>query len=327
MMLRRTAISRLLLAPSLALLAGSRGAAAQENYPTRPVRFLVPFPAGSGTDSIARFYGERMSRTLGQPMLVDNMAGANGAIATRAAARAAPDGHTVFFGTVSTQAANPNLLREPGYDSLRDFAPLSMVTINPLALLVKADFPARTLQEFLAHARANPGKLNYGIGNAGGLGGTQLLAAATGIQAEQITYRGTPAAITDLLGGRLHFMIVDLSPAVEHLRAGTLRALAVTTARRVDALPEVPTMQEAGVPDFDYASWNATYVPARTPAPIIARLNREIVAIGGSEEGKRFMAAMGLISTTSTPEALGAFTAREIAQWARIVELAGIQKE
>jgi tripartite-type tricarboxylate transporter receptor subunit TctC len=309
-------------------LAATAGVAAQEAaWPTRPVRILVPVPAGSGTDTLARFYSERLARSLGQPVPVENMGGANGVIATRAAARAAPDGYTVFFGTVSTHAANPNLLRAPGFDPIRDFAPVSMLTINALALLVRADFPARDLQEFIAHARANPGRLNFGIGNAGGLAGTHLLTSATGIRAEQVTYRGTPAAMTDLLGGRIQFMVVDLGPAVPHLRAGTIRALAVTTARRIDLLPDVPTMQEGGIPGFDFASWNAVWLPAGTPAPIIARLNREIVAIGESEEAKRFAAGMGITSTTSTPEALGAFTERELARWARIVEEAGIPRE
>ncbi|GGC36504.1 ABC transporter substrate-binding protein [Siccirubricoccus deserti] len=326
--LSRRGLALLAAAPALGRLTTPRAAAAQDiAWPTRPLRALVAFPAGSGTDSLARFYGERLTRALGQPVPVENMGGANGVIATRAAARAAPDGTTMFFGTVSTHAANPNLLREPGFDPIKDFAPVSLITINALALLVRADFPARTLQEFIARARSAENPLNYGIGNAGGIGGTHLLRQATGIRGEQIAYRGTPAAITDLLGGRLDFMVVDLGPAVTHLRAGTLRALAVTTPQRIDLLPDVPTMQEGGLAGYDFASWNAVWMPARTPAPIIARLNREIVAIGESAEAKRFAAAMGVTSTTSTPEALEAFTRRELALWERIVAEAGIPKE
>lgn len=319
MLSRRALLAAPLASPALAK--------AQEAWPARPVRILVAFPAGSGTDTLARFYAERLSRALGQPLPVENMGGANGAIAARAAARAAPDGYTLFFGTVSTHAASPNLLRDPGYDPIRDFAPVSMITINGLGLLVQKDFPARTLQEFLAHARANPGKLNYGVANAGGIGGTHLLVKATGIQAEQITYRGTPAAITDLLGGRIQFMVVDLGPAVEHLKAGTIRCLGVSTAKRLEMLPDVPTMQEAGIPGYDFASWNAVWMPARTPQDIVARANREIVAIGNSEEAKRFCANMGVQSTTSTPEALLEFNKRDLVTWARIVEEAGIAKE
>ena len=324
---RRHCLVPLAAALSLPLLALPSGVAGQETWPTRPVRIIVPFPAGSGTDTVARFYAERLARSLGQAVPIENLAGANGAIGTRAAARAAPDGHTVFFGSVSTHAANPNLLRDPGYDPIRDFAPVSLITINALALLVKADFPARDLREFLAHAQANPGRLNFGTGNAGGLAGTYLLTSMAGFQAERITYRGAPAAVTDLLAGRLDFMVVDLGPAVEHLRAGTLRALAVTTGRRIDILPDAPTMQEAGIAGFDFASWNGVWVPARTPAPIIARLNREIVAIGESAETKHFTATMGITSTTSTPEWLAEFNRRELVQWARIVAEAGIPKE
>ncbi|MDN3563057.1 Bug family tripartite tricarboxylate transporter substrate binding protein [Paeniroseomonas aquatica] len=314
------------LAPLIAGLTLGR-AQAQEAWPNRPLRAIVAFPAGSGTDSLARFYAERLGRSLGQPVTVENMGGANGAIATRAAARAAPDGTTLFFGTVSTHAANPNLLRDPGYDPIADFAPVSLISINALALLVRADFPATDLAGFLAEARARPGQLNHGVGNAGGIAGAHLLAAATGIRTEQVTYRGTPAAMTDLLGGRLQYMVVDLGPAVAHLRAGSIRALAVTTAQRIELLPEVPTLQEAGLPGFDFASWNAVWMPARTPPAIIDRLNREIVAIGDSAEAKRFMASLGIASTTSTAAALGAYNVAELARWARIVAEAGIAQE
>ena len=327
---RRHALALALAVPGLAtpLLATPRPARAQEAaWPSRPVRALVAFPAGSGTDTLARYYAERLSRALGQPVPVENMGGANGLIAARAGARAAPDGHTLFFGTVSTHAALPNLVREPGYDPVRDYAPVSLITINALALLVRADFPARDLAGFIAQAKAHPGQLNHGVGNAGGIGGAHLLNAMAGLRTEQVSYRGTPGAITDLLGGRLQFMVTDLGPAVEHLRAGTLRALAVTTPHRLDLLPEVPTMQEGGLAGFDFASWNAIWVPARTPQPIIERLNREVVAIGEAAETKRFAAAMGIASTTSTPQGLAERVTRELALWARIVEEAGIPKE
>ncbi|MBK1661135.1 hypothetical protein CKO45_23255 [Paracraurococcus ruber] len=302
-------------------------AAAQDAWPSRPLRAIVAFPAGSGTDTLARFYGERLGRVLGQAVLVENIGGANGAIAARAAARAAPDGHTLFFGTVSTHAANPNLMRDPGYDPVEDFAPVSLISVNALGLLVRADFPARDLREFTAHALARPGQLNHGVGNAGGIAGAHLLAAATGIRAEQVAYRGTPAAVADLLGGRIQYMVVDLGPAVEHLRAGTLRVLAVTTAQRIALLPDVPTMQEQGLAGFDFASWNAVWMPARSPQAAVARLNWEIVAIGGTEEARRFMATMGVASSTSTPDWLAAHVRQDLARWARIAADAGMAKE
>jgi tripartite-type tricarboxylate transporter receptor subunit TctC len=319
--------SLLALAAGATLSAPGIVRAQEANWPNRPMRIIVAFPAGSGTDSLARFYGERLGRILGQNVIIENIAGANGAIAARAAARAAPDGYTIFFGSVSTHAANPNLMREPGYDPIRDFAPLSMISINPLGVLVRADFPARDLQGFIAYARANPGALNYGIGNAGGLAGTHLLSQAAGFKAEQISYRGTPQAMADLLGGRLHFFITDLGPAVEHLRAGTIRALAVTTARRVETLPDVPTVAESGLPGFDFASWNGSWMPARTPPAIIARLNREIQIIGQSDEAKRHIGALGIVSTTSTAEELGEFNRRELELWARIAAEANVEKQ
>lgn len=314
------------LAPLAAALLAAP-AAAQDAWPSRPLRAIVAFPAGSGTDALARFYAERLTRVLGQPVTVENIGGANGAIAARAAARAAPDGHTMFFGTVSTHAANPNLMRDPGYDPIEDFAPVSLISVNALGLLVRADFPARDLQEFIAYARARPGQLNHGVGNAGGIAGGHLLQSAAGIRFEQVAYRGTPAAVIDLLGGRIQLMVVDLGPAVEHLRAGTLRALAVTVPRRIELLPEVPTMQEQGLAGFDFASWNAIWMPARSPAPAVARLNREIVAIGASEEARRFMANMGIASTTSTPDWLGNYNREELARWAKIAAEAGMARE
>ena len=319
--------SLLTLGVSAALFTPGILGAQEANWPNRPVRIIAAFPAGSGTDSLARFYGERLGRIFGQNFVIENIGGANGAIGARAAARAAPDGYTIFFGSVSTHAANPHLMREPGYDPLRDFAPLSMISINPLGVLVRADNPARDLQAFITHARANPGALNYGIGNAGGLAGTHLLSQAAGFKAEQISYRGTPQAMADLLGGRLHFLVTDLGPAVEHLRAGTIRALAVTTARRVETLPDVPTVAESALPGFDFASWNGSWMPARTPQAIIARLNREIQIIGQSDEAKRHIGALGIVSTTSTPEALGDFNRRELELWARIAAEANVTKE
>ncbi len=321
---RRRALAGLALLPAA---APAKAQAQPGEWPTRPLRAIVAFPAGSGTDALARFYAERLSRALGQPVTVDNIGGANGTIAARTAARATPDGHTLFFGTVSTHAANPNILREPGYDPERDFAPVSQLTVNALALIVRADFPARDLAGFIAQARARPGQLNHGVGNAGGVGGAHLLNLAAGIRTEQITYRGTPGAITDLLGGQLQFMVTDLGPAVEHLRAGTLRALAVTTPRRIALLPEVPSMQEQGLAGFDFYSWNGVWLPAHSPPAAIARLNREIVAIAALPETERFCAGIGIASVSSTPEALAAFQARELARWAQIVADGGIARE
>ncbi len=314
----------ILAAPILPFAARAQ---VSDGFPTRPLRAIVPFPPGSATDGIARFVGERISRGLGQPVVVENVTGANGAIAARQAARATPDGHVFIFATNSTHAAAVHLLREPGYDPVRDFAPVTLTSIAPLVLMVRADFPARTVAEFVTEAKARPGALNYGTGNIGSLAAAQLLISITGISAERISYRGTPAAVTDLLAGRVHFMVSDLASAGEHVRAGTLRALGVTPAQRIPMLPDVPTLREAGVDGYDFASWVAVFLPARSPDVAVARLNREIRAVLDSEEGRRFSLSLGLVSATGTPEDLVRFQAREIEQWGRIAQAANLPRE
>ena len=318
---KTTATRRSLLAfgAGAALFSPSIARAQEANWPNRPVRIIAAFPAGSGTDSLARFYGERLGRIFGQNFVIENIGGANGAIGARAAARAAPDGYTIFFGSVSTHAANPHLMREPGYDPLRDFAPLSMISINPLGVLVRADNPARDLQAFIAHARANPGALNYGIGNAGGLAGTHLLSQAAGFKAEQISYRGTPQAMADLLGGRLHFLVTDLGPAVEHLRAGTIRALAVTTARRDPALPDVPTIAESGVAGYEGVGFYGLMAPSGTPTAIVDRLHREVNAALAREAFRARLVAQGTEPAPMTQEAFRNFIATDRERWARVI--------
>jgi tripartite-type tricarboxylate transporter receptor subunit TctC len=296
-------------------------------FPARPLRAIVPFPPGSATDGLARFVGERIARSLGQPVVVENVAGGNGAIAARQAARAAPDGHSFIFATNSTHAAAVHLMREPGYDPVRDFAPVTLTSIAPLVLMVRADFPARDVAAFVAEAKTRAGTLNYGTGNIGSLAAAQLLISSTGISAERISYRGTPAAVTDLLAGRIHFMVSDLASAGEHVRAGTLRALGVTPAQRIPMLPEVPTLQEAGIAGYEFASWVAVFVPARSPDAAIARLNREIRAAIDSEDGQRFSVNLGLIAATGTPDDLARFQAREIDQWGRIAQAANLPRE
>lgn len=300
---------------------------AEEAYPNHPLRAMVPFPPGSATDGIARFVAERMSRGLGQPVVVENVAGGNGTIAARQAARAAPDGYTIMFGTNSTHAAILYLLREPGYDPTADFTPVSLTSIAPLVLMVRSDFPATTVAGFIERARAQAGALNYGTGNIGSLAAAQLLLSSTGITAERVAYRGTPAAVTDLLAGRIQFMVSDLAAAGEHIRAASLRALGVTPARRIPMLPDVPTLQEAGVPGYDFASWVAVFAPAHTPQAAITRLNRVVRATLDSEEGARVSQNVGLVAATSTPEELADFQKREVAQWGRIAEAAGLTRE
>lgn len=310
-------------ATSLSLGAGLGDAKAQSG---RPLRFIVPFPPGSATDTMARFIGDRIAPRLERTVVVENMPGANGAIASRAAARLPPDGQAVLFSTNSTHAGNPHLLREPGYDPIRDFAPVTLIGLAPLMLFVRSDFPARTLSEFLAHAKSQQGRMNFGTGNTGSLVAAHLLMQRGGFEAEQISYRGTAEATTDLLAGRIQFMVSDMGPTLGHIQAGTLRAIATTSRTRSVAMPDIPTMHESGLPDFDYASWNAIHARAGSPPDIIRKLNSAFVEVISSPEGTAFFRNLGINAAPGTPEQLAEFNARELRKWEELVALARIPK-
>ena len=312
---------------ALAVGAGLPLPALAQGLSNRPIRLVIPFTPAGTTDLVGRLTAERLSARLGQQVVVDNRPGASGNVGGEFVARAEPDGHTLLLTTIGTGAINFAVFGNRMPFKPEDLAAVGLMCRVPNVLMAANRMPIRTLADMVREAKAKPGALNYGIGNAGGLGGTHLLSQAAGFKAEQISYRGTPQAMADLLGGRLHFLVTDLGPAVEHLRAGTIRALAVTTARRVETLPDVPTVAEAALPGFDFASWNGSWMPARTPPAIIARLNREMVTIGQSDEAKRHIGALGIVSTTSTPEALGEFNRRELELWARIAAEANVAKE
>ncbi|MDO9499297.1 tripartite tricarboxylate transporter substrate binding protein [Falsiroseomonas sp.] len=322
----RTQIGRRGLAATAAGLALGMGMGGAQAQGGRPLRIIVPFPPGSATDAMARFIGDRSAPLLRQPVVVENMPGANGAIAARAAARLPPDGQAVLFSTNSTHAGNQHLMREPGYDPIRDFAPVTLIGLAPLMLFVRGDSPAKTLSEFLIYARSQQGRMNFGTGNTGSLVAAHLLMQRGGFEAEQISYRGTAEATTDLLGGRLHFMVTDMGPVTAHVQAGTLRALATTSRVRSVALPDVPTMHESGLPDFDYASWNAIHARAGSPPEVIRTLNSAFVEVIRSPEGTAFFRNLGINVVASTPEQLGEFNASELRKWEELVALARIPK-
>jgi tripartite-type tricarboxylate transporter receptor subunit TctC len=243
------------------VLSATSGAQAQ-SYPARPIRAIVPFPAGSATDGMARLIGAHFTKTFGSGFVVENMTGANGTLAARAAARSAPDGYTIFFSTNSTHSASVYLYDKLGYDPIADFVPVALLSRAPHALVVRADAPYRDVNEFVAYAKANPDKLNFGTGNTGSLAGGAMLNAAAGIKTGAVSYRGTPQAVTDLLGGQIDFVVMDVSQTQAHIKAGKLRALAVTATSRMRILPDVPTMVEAGLPGFELYSWNGVHAPA-----------------------------------------------------------------
>jgi tripartite-type tricarboxylate transporter receptor subunit TctC len=312
---------------SAALLAPSAGAQATD-YPTKPIKFIVPFPAGSGTDASARFVGQGITAATGQAVVVDNKAGADGLIAAQAAARSPADGYTVFVTTMTTQSVNPHLHKKLPYDPVKDFVPVSLFTRSPMLMVVRnAPDQPKTLAEHVAHARKQERGLNFGTGNTSSRIGAELYARQAGLKATRLPYRGTPQALTDLLAGQIDFMWVDLSPAVPLVKAGKLRALAVTAPQRLDTLPEVPTTAEAGFPDIQLYTWSAAFVPAGTPKPVVEKLNGLIQATLKTPEAAEYYGKNGIGLTPMTLAESAAFVAAEYESWRRAVRLAGIEPE
>jgi tripartite-type tricarboxylate transporter receptor subunit TctC len=311
----------------LIAFALSASAAHAETFPSKPIRAIVPFPAGSATDGMARLVSAHFTKVFGHGLVIENMVGATGTIASRATAKAAPDGYTIMFSTNSTHSANAYLYNNLGYDPIKDFTPLALLSRAPHAMVVRADAPYPAFQDFVAFAKANPAKLNFGYGNTGSLAGGAMLNAAADIKTTAVSYRGTPQVTTDLLGGQIEFCVMDVSTTQEHIKAGKLRTLAVTGTERMAAFPDAPTMIEAGYPDFVLYSWNGVHAPAGVPADIVAKLNTAIRDAVGSPEGKRFYEALGADVGTMSAEEFGGFVATELRRWERIIALTGLPKQ
>lgn len=313
-------------AAAIAALAAPFTLQAKDDWPSKPLRIIVPFPAGSGTDSSARAVGQALSKRLGQPVVVDNKAGANGVIAAQEAARAAPDGYTFFITTMTTHAVNVHLYKKLPYDPVKDFEPVSLIARSPLVLVVRntADTP-KTLAELTQRIKASPGKLSFGSGSTSTRAGGELYKTMAHLDVLHVPYKGTPQALTDLVGGQIDFMFPDLSPAVPLVQQGQLRALAVTSARRVKSLPDVPTMAEAGIPGFELTAWAAAFAPAHTPKDIIQRVNLAIQEYLKSKEAEEFFARTGSEAVPTTPEGLGSYVQSEIQKWGDIVRRANMQ--
>ena len=310
-----------------ALLPFAARAQAPE-WPSRPVRFIVPYPPGGPTDIMGRIVAQAVQGPLGQPFVVENRAGANGLIGSEQAARAAPDGST-FLVNASAHVIVPHLTPNMPIDVLADFAPVTNIAAVPLWLVVNPALPVRSVAEFIAYARANPGRIAYASSSQGGaphLAG-ELFKLMTGTDLVHVPYRGSGPAGQDLIAGTVQAMFDSVPASAGAVRDGRLRALGVTTKSRIAPFPDLPTIAEAGVPGYEISTWYGIWAPARTPPAIIARLNREMVAIGQSEEAKRHIGALGIVSTTSTPEELGAFNRRELELWARIAAEANVAKE
>jgi tripartite-type tricarboxylate transporter receptor subunit TctC len=316
--------SRLLVAIGLTLAA--TGANAQ-SYPSKPITIVVPFAAGSGTDSIARIIGQYLQNALNQSVVIENKVGASGVLAATYVARAAPDGYTLLMATNSTHSANPHLFKSLSYDPVKDFAPVARAGSYVFMLVVNPDIPAKTLPELVAHAKANPGKLTYASGNTTGIVAGETLKSKAGIDVLHIPYKSTPPALNDVLGGRVSMMFIDLAPGLEHVRAGTLRPLAVTTKERSALLPDLPSLAEAGIAGYDVTSYAALFAPAGTPKEIVDRLNGEVRKIIADPEARKRIAVTGFDAFSGPPDTLAAFVQSELVNWGRLIKDAGIEPQ
>jgi len=307
------------------LLAAAAAGAWAQGYPARPIRIVVPFPAGGATDILAREAAQKLTEVWGQPVIVDNRPGAGGNIGSELVARAAPDGYTLEMGTVGTHAINASLYAKMPYDHVRDFAPVILVASVPNVLVVNPALPVNSVQELIAYAKANPGKLNFassGSGTSIHLSG-ELFKVMAGVQMTHIPYKGSAPALQDLIGGQVQLMFDNLPPSLPQIKGGKLRALAVTSAVRAPALPDVPTVAEAGLPGFEASSWFGILAPAGTPPEIIAKLNAEIAKWLASPEAKEKMLALGANAAGGSPEDFARHIAAETAKWQKVVKASG----
>lgn len=309
----------------IALCATAVGAWAQ-TYPSKPIRIVVGFPPGGGNDIIARILGAQMQETWGQSVVIDNRPGAASIIAAEHVAKSAPDGYTLLVNATGGMSVNPVLYTKLPYDSLKDFVPISMVGSFPLVLIVNPSVPANSVPELVAYAKANPGKLNYSSGSTAFQVATEMFKQMTGTDVRHIPYKGSAASITAVIAGDVHMTIVDTPPLVPQIKAGKVRALGVTSAKRLGSMPEVPTVAEA-VPGYEMVLWIGMFAPAATPREIAAKLNAEVVRIVKLPDIRQKLDAMGIEPLGNTPEQVSEWIRREIAKYGPVVKAGNIKAE
>jgi tripartite-type tricarboxylate transporter receptor subunit TctC len=319
-------ISGLMLGLLALLIVGSP--AAQATYPEKPIHLVVGFPPGSSPDIVARVLGQKLAEALGKPVLVENIPGASGTIATERVAKASPDGYTLAFAS-SGFAVNPSLYANLAFDSVRDFAPISQVVMSSNILVVNNAVPAKSVQELLALAKAQPGGLTFASGGSGstsGLAGA-LFKSMARIDVREVPYKGVIAAIPDLLGGRITMMFIPIASGLPLVREGRLRALAVTSLRRSAAAPELPTLDESGVRGFEVTTWGGMLAPAGTPSAVIERLRNEIIKALRTPEVRERLSSQGNEPVGSTSEQFSALIKIELVKWARVIKESGIKPD
>jgi tripartite-type tricarboxylate transporter receptor subunit TctC len=303
--------------------------AATPEYPTRPIRFVVPFAPGGSTDTLARTLSLKLGETFGQQVVVDNRSGGNGNIGTDIVAHAAPDGYTIVLGYIANLAIGPSLYAKLPFDPVRDFAPITLLAVAPNILVVHPTVPVKNFREFIAYAKANPAKVNFAsaaVASPGHLTG-ELLNIAAGIHMQHVPYKGSGQAVIDLVGGQVQAMVSGMSSVMPHIKAGRLRPLAVTGAERSPAVPDVPTIAESGFPKFEATAWYGVLAPAKTPQTIVARLHDAIVGALKLPDVKERLENVGFEIVGGTPEAFGAYIKTEIIKWAPVVTASGAKAE
>jgi tripartite-type tricarboxylate transporter receptor subunit TctC len=312
---------------TVALAACSAPTFAQSPYPTKPIRLIVPYPPGGGSDVIGRVIAEVLSPRMGQQLIIDNRAGASTAIGADLAAKSPADGYTLFLATVTTLAVVPNVRSKLSYDFKRDFAPVSMLAKQPYALITHPSIPVKSVRDVIAYVKANTGKVDYGspgVASGGHIAG-EMFKQMAGIDMTHITYKGSGPATSDLLGGHISFLFSTIPGIQGPAKAGKLRVIAVTTAKRSGALPDTPTIAESGVPGYEANSWNTMVVPKGTPAPIIARLNAELSAALRAPEMKARLVPQGFDPEPSTPQEVTDYVASEVARYGKLLKSMGLR--
>jgi tripartite-type tricarboxylate transporter receptor subunit TctC len=312
---------------TIAVAVCSASTFAQSPYPTKPIRLIVPYPPGGGSDVIGRVVAEALSPRLGQQLIVDNRAGASTAIGADLAAKSPADGYTLFLATVTTLAVVPNVRSKLSYDFKRDFAPVSMLAKQPYALITHPSIPVKSVRDVIAYVKANTGKVDYGspgVASGGHIAG-EMFKQMAGIDMTHITYKGSGPATSDLLGGHISFLFSTIPGIQGSVKAGKLRAIAVTTAKRSGALPDTPTIAESGVPGYEANSWNTMVVPKGTPAPIIARLNAELSAMLRAPEIRARLVPQGFDPEPSTPQELADYVAGEVVRYGKLLKSMGLR--